>query len=350
MQGVSVKSTNDTLEHKTKTETEENTCIEEQIDEAHHTEFWTKNQVKESPNTKRESLRYPEDHTIEELTEYTPPPSTTSEKNVCKPHEMIDSTKGTSEVVATAVLPKARKSSTHRRASVPGKQNFGASPKRDLITSRRATFSGRDSTMSISEHQSQLFTSDNNMRKSKGKARNQSLRQRSVGIVQPDCRNQAGSFATNDSAPKPIRMVRDSLSITQPANRIPYQEYSDIRGVSFEQTKDAPSGKPARRPKQVAFRESEQVWILGGGSINEHSLTQMAKDRAGYCLNPMHAKHQTHLPQPSLAPLIAMVSPRKQGKISTSQRTVGDALIANLTSAWYWSGYYAGYQQRIAEE
>lgn len=35
-------------------------------------------------------------------------------------------------------------------------------------------------------------------------------------------------------------------------------------------------------------------------------------------------------------------------RVNTSE--VGSKLVANLTSAWYWSGYYAGYNARLTEE
>jgi len=54
-------------------------------------------------------------------------------------------------------------------------------------------------------------------------------------------------------------------------------------------------------------------------------------------LSPVKESHTRKLPE----------LPRSPRKVHSD---INDEVVANLTSAWYWSGYYAGYNARLREE
>jgi len=191
----------------------------------------------------------------------------------------------------------------------------------------------------------------------KKKARIQSMHNtRFRDIPEPLSRDRARSFGLGDVASQPVRSARDSLQISQPAPRT--GQVSDQESVDVDMDHQDTSAKDymtqqAHRSPKDSLPVSENVWFMGGN--NEHQHARVGKGLSDLCFNPMSFPPQVHLPHPAVhSPAKAKATLERKKEMPRSPQTTissaGDELIANLTSAWYWTGYYAGYQQRIVEE
>jgi len=328
----------------------------EQEQDVHHIEFSEESKENQNSNSKLANLQHNDDHATEGVPGYNapaPPSSAASEKRSSNTSDVDDGKKVSMEDSGSTALPGPRKSLTIRRATYSGKENAVDSPKlRRPITKRRSTFSGRDSLLlPVSEQQPlDCPAGDYTYQPLEMEANNQSHSPRSLNVLQQFYRRQP----RESNSPKSFRVARDSLRISQPANRV---GGLTNQGFSMEwmkksvgehiQTNELSSNKQTgQRIKEDALPISERGKVLDCERENVDSPVYPEKDQTEYCINPKQANHQVNLPFPPRPGMKSIFAQEKNGKM----HSVGDKLIANLTSAWYWSGYYAGYQQRLAEE
>jgi len=315
-----------------------------------HREVGKEGQVKESSHSKLENLQNNDDHITEEQRDYIappPPPSTaTSDNSVTNNKDSIDRTNGCMEDADSSASPEPRKSLTVRRASFSGQESTLESPKlRRSFRKRRSTYSGRDSLLHPVSELQPLCPDDDLQYQPMNMEMNQLHMEHSLSVGQ-----QYDSQAPKDDVRKYI--ARDSLHIAQPAKRVARQaelqhimEMIERRDGEHIQTSELTSSKHTRKrikENVVPISNKERVQNCERGNV--YSPASLERDQADYYLN--HEQAKINLPFPPRPVIKSMVTPEQKGKINS----VGAELIANLTSAWYWSGYYAGYQQRITEE
>jgi len=347
-------STENGPERKVKFETasreEEHTIIGslmKQQEGAPDREFAEDIQEEDNSNLKLENLQKKYAHTTEEISDYNaPPPSsaTVSERSFTATNDATDGSNVTIQDSDSIVLQKPRKLVTYRRSTYSGEENVMESPKLRGTSTRRSTFSGRDSLLLPVSEQSPLhYPADDKM-----------YQPLNIGMSEssiPHALQQHYSQQLRErNMPKSFGMVRDSLQISQPANRSEGQ--AELRTERMEKSvgeniraSDSSSNLRGReRVKEDALLTTDNVTALDSEPGSTDSL--VGKDQSGYCINPMKANHQGNLLFPPRPGIKSMFVPDKNGK----NHSVRDELLANLTSAWYWSGYYAGMQQRLSEE
>jgi len=235
-----------------------------------------------------------------------------------------------------------------RRSTFSGKDFSETSSNARKSLSRRATYTGMELlSLPPSWQRPQKHTGDVTERKSIPKVRNKSQRRRAKSIIQPKYRSRASSLALNENLPKSIRNIRDSLLITQPAERIKEHEslLEDATWVNFEQHKQEKESFPKNQSKQ----QSKEHVPMPENVRHHCGIVPFDKPGADF-LNLMQTKHQVQLHHHTHLPIKSVVSKGEKEQISRPTHSTGDAIITNLSSAWYWSGYYAGYQQSLAEE
>jgi len=171
------------------------------------------------------------------------------------------------------------------------------------------------------------------------------MRNYSQGQISASSGTQASYGSRTDCSmldnEKPKRdMRKDSLWISQPAPRLrklacQSEASSDAPGYSYEQAKQ----QPPKSSGNVRFSENPSV---KRDNASAPELTAKAGVDFFELIQSVHLAQIHHPVQP------AALSAKKQ--LSRPSSSVDDNLIANLCSAWYWSGYYAGYHQSLAEE
>lgn len=210
---------------------------------------------------------------------------------------------------------------------------------------------------SLSEQQSQQVNIPDIIRNPSHKEKNHSLTAQTSDIVQPERRNNARSVVLDSSQQNPVCLKRDSLQIPQTARR---------RGTSNKSTGNkarhdsiyvqSSVGSNLQKPVTSA---RDSLHITQPAQRKNISCNQMQQNtsyvsnsRAEARFNEILLTHKSHIH--SSVQHEANLNAEENTKISKSMRpnasSVNDKLMANLTSAWYWTGYYAGYQERMSEE
>jgi len=340
------------VKFKTASRDEEHSVIGsviKQQERARDREFAEDIQKEDNSNLKLVNLQKKYANTTEEIRDYNaPPPSsaTVSERSFTATNDATDGSKVSIED-SDSIVPKPRKLVTQqRRSTFSGEENAVESPKLRGTSTRRSTFSGRDSILAPVSEQSPLhYPADEMMYQPLSIEMNESN-------IPLDYQQHYSQQVSERNMPRSFRMSRNSLHISQPANRL--EGLAELRTGRVEKysgehilTSDSSSNLRAREHiKEDALLTTDNVTALDSEPGSTDSLTYPKKDQSGYCINPMKANHQGNLLFPPMPGIKPMFVPDKNGK----NLSVRDELLANLTSAWYWSGYYAGCQQRLSEE
>lgn len=306
-------------------------------------------QEEDNSNLKLVNLQKKYVHTTKEIPDYnTPPPSsaTVSERSFTATNDETDGSKVSIQDTIVVQKPRNLVTLTQRRSTFSGEENVMESPKLRGSSTRRSTFSGRDSLLLPVSEQSPLhYPADDKMY--------QPLKIEMSGSNIPHSLQQHYSQQLRErNMPRSFRMSRDSLHISQPANRLKGQ--AELRtgcmekcvGENIRASDSSSNLRERERIKEDALLTTDNVTALDSEPGSTDSLIYPMKDQSGYCINPMKATHQANLLFPPRPGIKSMFVPDKNGK----NLSVKDELLANLTSAWYWSGYYAGMQQRLSEE
>jgi len=147
------------------------------------------------------------------------------------------------------------------------------------------------------------------------------------------------------------------------------------RGVSFDIARTHSSSLYIEQPKARDSRLISQRAATARSSVSRPSFKMTPPKARDSLLINQPAEHRCQKPprsQVQFVPKVHFANSQKEspGKIKLSpvkeshtrklpelprsprkvHSDINDEVVANLTSAWYWSGYYAGYNARLREE